>query len=254
MRIVLLTQDDPFYLPETTEDFLKRIKQCREHELVSVIVSSASPFGKREHFLKKAKKTYAVFGFRFFIHYTTQFIYRKILLGKSVQKVVNQRGFHLWKLAGSINAKENYEKLAQLKPDLIIIIAGNQIIKKKVLDLPAYGVINAHSSLLPAYKGLMPSFWVLKNNEKVTGVTVFKLGEGIDDGPIINSKVIEISANMTQAELVKRSKYIANELLIEAIDMVSKPDLFKENKGGSYFKFPTRADVDEFYKAGKRFY
>lgn len=254
MRIILLTQDDPFYLPETTADFLNRMKQLSNHDLISVIVSNASPFGKREPFLKKVKKTYNIFGLRFFLYYTTKFIFRKIIQGKSVLKVVKQHGVPLWQLEGSINAKENFEKLEQLKPDLIIIIAGNQIIKKKVLDLPTYGVINAHSSLLPAYKGLMPSFWALKNNEQITGVTVFKLGEGIDDGPIINSQVIEISKEMSQADLVRKLKYVANDLLIEAIDKVSKPELFFENIGGSYYKFPTRMDVDAFYKAGKRFF
>ena len=77
-----------------------------------------------------------------------------------------------------------------MNADLILIIAGNQIIKKKVLDSTKYGVFNVHSSLLPNYKGLMPTFWVLKNNETKTGVTLYQLTEGIDDGPIIAKKSI----------------------------------------------------------------
>jgi methionyl-tRNA formyltransferase len=100
----------------------------------------------------------------------------------------------------------------------------------------------------------MPTFWVLKNNEKETGVTVFKLTEGIDDGPIINSRKIEIDSTTTQSELVKKCKYLANELIIEALELVKTPEKFKKNEGGSYYKFPTRKDVREFYKNGKHFF
>ena len=80
-----------------------------------------------------------------------------------------------------------------MNADLILIIAGNQIIKQEVLDSTKYGVFNIHSSLLPNYKGLMPTFWVLKNNEQKTGVTLYQLTEGIDNGPIISSKDFIIS-------------------------------------------------------------
>jgi len=254
MKIVLLTQDDPFYLPESNDDFLNKLKELTGHELVSVIVTDASPFGKKEKFFIKVRKTYSIFGLRFFIYYTIKYIVRKMILRKSVLKVVQKHRVPLWKLNESINSSASLDKLKKLAPDLIIIIAGNQIIKKEVLDLPKYGVINAHSSLLPAFKGLLPTFWVLKNNEKLTGVTVYKLGEGIDDGPIINSKEILITKEMSHADLVKKAKYVANDLLIQAIDIVKNPEKFRYSKGGSYYKFPTRADVKEFYKIRKKFY
>jgi methionyl-tRNA formyltransferase len=254
MRLILLTQDDPFYLPETIEDFINKIKIIHNHTIVSTIVSNASPFGKSETFLKKIKRTYLIFGIHFFLYYTFKYINNKFILRKSVIRVLNNNCIPIWRLESNINNKENIIKLKELDPDLVIIIAGNQIIKKSILDIPKYGVINAHSALLPKYKGLMPTFWVLKNNEKETGVTVFKLTEGIDDGPIINSRKIEIDSTTTQSELVKKCKYLANELIIEALELVKTPEKFKKNEGGSYYKFPTRKDVREFYKNGKHFF
>ena len=67
------------------------------------------------------------------------------------------------------------------------------------------GCINLHTALLPKYRGLMPTFWVLKNNEKNTGVSVFFVDEGIDSGPIIVQKNISIG-NMTQQELIVKTK------------------------------------------------
>lgn len=253
MNIVLLTQDDPFYLSETTDDFVRKIKDNPNHKLTTAIVTKASPFGKSEKFLKKVYKTYSIFGMRFFCFYIVKYIYRKIILRKSVIKVLKNHEIPVWQLNNSINTKVNVAKLKELNPDIIIIIAGNQIIRKQVLDVPAYGVVNAHSSLLPEYKGLMPTFWVLKNNELKTGVTVFKLTEGIDDGPIINQREVE-TGSMTQSQLIQKLKYMANELLLEALDIVDKPELFKENSGGSYYKFPEKKDVKAFYKNGKKFF
>ena len=62
---------------------------------------------------------------------------------------------------------------------------GNQIFKKQIIELAPKGCINLHTALLPKYRGLMPTFWVLKNNEKYTGVSVFFVDKGIDSGPII---------------------------------------------------------------------
>jgi len=254
MRLILLTQDDPFYLPAAIEDFIKKINISHNHIIISAIVTSASPFGRSEYFFKKIKKIFLIFGLSFFLFYTARYIYNKFLIRKSVVKVLNKNRIPVWRLLSSINSKDNIEKLKELDPDLIIIIAGNQIIKKSVLDIPRYGVINAHSSLLPKYKGLMPTFWVLKNSEKETGVTIFKLTEGIDDGPIINSRKIEIDSTTTQSELVKKCKYLANELIIEALELVTPPGKYKKNEGGSYYKFPTRKDVREFYKNEKHFF
>lgn len=254
MKIILLTQEDPFYLPESTKEFIEMIKNSSNHSLVLTIVSDASPFGKRESFLKKVNKTFSVFGLRFFIYYSIKYIYRKVIIGKSVSKEVTRQGIPLLMLKNSINSSENVEKIRKLEPDVIIIIAGNQIIKKDILDVPKFGVFNAHSSLLPNYKGLMPTFWVLKNNEKKTGVTVYKLTEGIDDGPILSSKEINISEGTTQSSLIKECKKLANTLLFESLELIDNPKNYRENSGGSYYRFPTKSDVREFYKQGKKFF
>ena len=65
-----------------------------------------------------------------------------------------------------------------------------------MLKSTKYGAFNVHSSLLPKYKGLMPTFWVLKNEEKETGVTLYKLTQGIDNGPIISKREFEIKKNV----------------------------------------------------------
>lgn len=254
MNIILLTQNDPFYLAETTNDFIEKINNTNKHKIIMAIVSSPSPFGKKEKSSTKILKILKIFGFRFFIFYSFKYVIRKFILRKSVISIINSKSIPIWELKGSINSPESVEKIRKLNSDVIVIIAGNQIIKKQVLEVPKYGVINAHSSLLPEYKGLMPTFWVLKNMEEETGVTVFKLTEGIDDGPILVQGKIKIEKSLTQSELVMKSKYLANDLIINALNIIDNENLFLKNTGGTYFKFPTRKDVDDFYKNGKQFF
>ena len=82
---------------------------------------------------------------------------------------------------------------------MLVSILGNQIFKRKLIDLAPKGCINLHTALLPKYRGLMPTFWALKNNEKNTGVSVFFVDEGIDSGPIIIQKKVVI-------ELIRHNK------------------------------------------------
>ena len=102
----------------------------------------------------------------------------------------------------------------------------------------------------------MPTFWVLKNNEKYTGVSVFFVDEGIDSGPIIVQEKVEI-ANKNQQQLIKETKQIGMNLILKSIDLIDKNELkLIENPESekSYYSFPTPEDVKEFKRQGKKFF
>ena len=102
----------------------------------------------------------------------------------------------------------------------------------------------------------MPTFWVLKNNEKYTGVSVFYVDEGIDSGPIIVQEKVEIGEK-TQQQLIKETKQIGMNLILRSIDLISKGEFqLIENLESekSYYSFPTREDVKEFKRIGKKFF
>ena len=102
----------------------------------------------------------------------------------------------------------------------------------------------------------MPTFWVMKNNEKYTGVSVFFVDEGIDSGPIIVQEKIKIG-NLTQEQLISKTKKIGMELISKSINLIQKNEvqLIKNNPlQSSYFTFPTKEDVLEFKKIGKKFF
>ena len=147
-------------------------------------------------------------------------------------------------------------QISSYSPDLIISILGNQIFKKPLIELPPLGCINLHTARLPKYRGLMPTFWVLKNEEEFTGVSVFFIDEGIDSGPIIVQKKISID-DKSQSELIGLTKKIGMEAIAEAINLIinNNVELIKNNdKYKSYFGFPTKGDVKEFKRRGKKFF
>ena len=254
MRIILITQDDPFYLPENLDYLLGNLPQ--HSEVVGCVVSAVSPFGKNESFAAKARRTFNVFGLVFFIRYALQYLIAKSPNIPTVRSVLRRHAIPEIPLDGSINSESSLNALRALSPDLLISIAGNEIFRKPLIELAPFGCLNLHTALLPKYRGLMPTFWVLKNGEEETGVSVFYVDEGIDSGPILVQERLAIGT-LTQKELIKRTKLLGMKAIIKAIEKIHEGDtetLPNEKELSTYFGFPTRDDVRAFRKAGARFF
>lgn len=254
MRILIITQDEPFYLAENI-DYLIRNMPSRS-AIVGCCLSDPSPFGKKEGLLKKALKTFRIFGSVFFIHYSLRYFINVYILNKQVKNVLVRHSVPIIELRHSINDLQSIDLLSSYKPDLLVSIAGNEIFKRPLIKLAPNGCLNLHTSLLPKYRGLMPSFWVLKNNENETGVSVFFVDEGIDSGQIIVQNRIEIG-DRSQENLIRYTKQIGMDAIIKAINMIESGDytLIPNNEAEmTYYSFPSREDVVSFLKAGKRFF
>lgn len=254
MRLVLLTQDDPFFLAENI-NYL--ISQLPEHsEIVACVLFEVGAFGKRKSLFEQAKETQGIFGTKFFIRYGFKYVFNKFNKNKKITHVLDKYNIPLVRLQKKINHSSSIEKLKSYSPDLLISIAGNQIFKRPIIDLAPKGCINLHTALLPKYRGLLPTFWVMKNKEKETGVSIFFVDEGIDSGPIIVQKKVTIG-NISQEELIRHTKKIGMDGIIEAIEKIDSGDytlLENPDEQMSYFSTPTREDVEVFLKGGNRFY
>lgn len=254
MKILLITQDDPFFLAKNLEYLIQNLPE--HSSIVGSVLFDVSPFGKKETLLQKIKKTYSIFGLRFFLNYSYSFVINKLSRDKDVKYVLDQYKIPVIELEQNINKPSSLEIIKSYNPDLLVSIAGNQIFRKNLINLAPKGCINLHTALLPKYRGLMPSFWVLKNNEKYTGVSVFFVDEGIDSGPIIVQKKIKIG-NMSQNELIKHSKKVGMDAILEAIDLIQKNEIKlidNNDEEMTYFSFPTKNDVKEFRRIGKKFF
>ena len=172
MKIVIITQEDRFFLPDCISVLLSNLNE--QHHVCAAVVSDVSPFGKKENLVAKVKRTLDIFGFSFTFRWATRYAL-SILRGKSVTSVLRRHNVDILNLSRSINHKDSLAKISSYNPDLLISIAGNEIFKQPLIDLAPKGCLNLHTALLPKYRGLMPSFWALRFNEKYTGVSVFKV-------------------------------------------------------------------------------
>lgn len=251
---MLITQGDVFYLPKIIDLLIKRLSQ--NHTLISIVKLDASPSGKKKSFLKQAVETLKIFGLQFFTFYTCLYIFNKFIKQNTIDSIAEANGVEVIKLIGSINEQKNIDRIYSYNADLLISVAANEIFKRPLLNLFPQGCLNLHTSLLPKYRGLMPTFWALRNNEQYTGVTVFIVDEGIDSGPIVEQHKVEIGKK-TQRELILATKLIGVQLIEMAVNKIVNNELdLQENNAddATYFQYPTRKDVKIFYKNGKKFF
>ncbi|MEG2540231.1 MAG: methionyl-tRNA formyltransferase [Clostridia bacterium] len=117
-------------------------------------------------------------------------------------------------------SKEGIEDIEALKPDLIITAALGQILSERFLQIPKFGVLNVHASLLPKYRGASPIQWAILNGEKETGITIMKTVKAVDAGDILLQKSTEIGKNETAGELFSRLSTLGGEAIIEAVRLI----------------------------------
>jgi len=113
-------------------------------------------------------------------------------------------------------------QIREMKPDMAIVVAFGQILKRNLLTIPGWGVINIHASLLPKYRGAAPIQWAILNSESKTGLTVMRMDEGLDTGPILYQKEVPILEDETAGQLHDRLSELAGEVIIEALTDMAK--------------------------------
>ncbi|URZ16146.1 methionyl-tRNA formyltransferase [Clostridium felsineum] len=129
------------------------------------------------------------------------------------------------------NDTEVINKLKEIAPDFIIVVAFGQILSKEVLDIPKYACINLHASLLPSYRGAAPINWAIINGEKKTGNTTMFMAEGLDTGDMLLKDEVDIEENMTAGELHDILMNRGADLLVKTIDEFVKGNIKPEKQG-----------------------
>jgi methionyl-tRNA formyltransferase len=119
-----------------------------------------------------------------------------------------------------IKTQENVQLLQELSPDVIIVIAYGQIISQAILDIPKYGCINVHASLLPVLRGASPINTAIVSGHKETGVTTMKMDAGLDTGDMLLKKAIKIPPDMSAGELHDQLMEIGVEVLNETLESI----------------------------------
>lgn len=125
----------------------------------------------------------------------------------------------------SLRNDEAMELIKGIAPDCIVVAAYGKILPKAMLDLPKYGCINVHGSLLPKYRGSAPIQWSVINGEKETGVTIMQMAEGVDTGDMLYQKAIPIGIDDTAESMFEKLSDLGGEMIVEALDLLEEGKL-----------------------------
>lgn len=211
--------------PDFARDSLKAIYE-KGHDILAVMTVPDKPKGRGMKLIPSEVKEYA--------------------LEKGLQVIQPNR------------LRENTEIIEMIKemnPDVICVVAYGRILPKDILDIPKYGCINVHPSLLPKYRGSAPIQWAILNGDDKTGVTTMYLDEEMDAGDIILKEEVEIGKDETSGELWDRLSKIGADLLVKTLEQIENGTAPREKQGDNFTIAPmlekAQAKIDWDNKTAK---
>lgn len=202
MRIVFMGT------PDFARDSLKALVEAG-HKIELVVTNPDKPKGRGMKMIPSEVKEYAM------------------LQGLEIEQPVKVR-----------KNEEFFEKLKKINPDIICVVAYGKIIPKEILDLPKFGCVNVHGSILPKYRGAAPIQWAVINGEKETGVTTMFMDEGMDTGDMLLKEVVQIGENETTGELWDRLSIVGANLLIETLKQIEQGSIISEKQSDDFTLAP----------------
>ena len=190
--------------PDFARDSLKAIYE-KGHEILSVITVPDRPKGRGMKLVYSEVKEYA--------------------LSKNL-KILQPDKLR--------DNSEIIEKIKAMNPDVMCVVAYGRILPKEILEIPKYGSINVHPSLLPKYRGSAPIQWAIINGDKKTGVTTMYLDEEMDAGDIILKEEVTIGENETSGELWERLSKIGANLLVKTLEEIENGTAPRQKQGDKF--------------------
>lgn len=145
----------------------------------------------------------------------------------------------------SLKNEEQLKNFKQLLPDIVVVVAYGQIIPKSFLDIPRFGFINIHASLLPKWRGAAPIQRAIMNADKKIGVSIMKIEEKLDTGPILTWGELELDENITHGEAEKKLSLIGADLLIESLKTIENKNVKFINQKNSEATYAKKINKEE---------
>ena len=145
----------------------------------------------------------------------------------------------------NLNNDEEFKIFKKLSPDIVVVVAYGQIIPKNFLNIPKFGFINIHASLLPKWRGAAPIQRAIMNRDKKIGVSIMKIEEKLDSGPVLASKEIELDQNAIHGDIEKKLSKVGADLLIKNLKNFKEGNLKFINQIHSEATYAKKIDKNE---------
>jgi methionyl-tRNA formyltransferase len=263
LRILFVTQDDPFYVCEFFREF-GSIYDRNQLDVAGVMLQA--PLGKKYR-RTLVRQMLQFYGMRDFLRLGSRYVAKRfmgilaadVFRGKfpgsfSLRHVLLRNGWTIlpW---SDVNADAVVSWIAGSDIDIVVSVAASQKFGDSVLSASRYGCINVHNALLPRNRGMLPNFWSLYNCDRhpVSGMTVHKMNSRLDDGPIIIQKEVVLDRSESLHHLMLRTKRMNARLVLDALALYrnGEPALMPNDASlSTYHTFPTKEDVKAFRAKG----
>jgi methionyl-tRNA formyltransferase len=253
MRVVAVTQSDPFFTGRFFASFLEEI-QGRPVELVEIVVLP----NFRESRSMLARRLLRLYGPVDFARLACRYAAARARDGgaapATVEALGRSRGVRVRRL-DSINDPEFPAGLRQQDVDVLLSVAAPEIFRREALAAAPL-VLNVHSGKLPDYRGMMPTFWALLNGDRHVVVTLHEMDERVDAGAVLAEYPLAIEPGESAFDLAARAKALAGREVARYLDRVAAGAQPRESRTptgrGRYYRFPQRSDVRALRAAGRR--
>ena len=206
MRIVFMGT------PDFAVGSLQALCESGKHEILAVVTQPDRPKGRGNKLLQTPVKEYAL-----------------------------EQGLTVYQ-PQKVKTPEFVELLHELQPELIVVAAFGQFLSKEILELPKYGCINVHASLLPKYRGAAPIQYAIIKGEKESGVTIMQMDIGMDTGAMLDKVVVPIAKNTTMGELHDALREQGATLLLQVIDKIAAGTAVAEPQDDAQATYATLLD------------
>lgn len=206
MRIVFMGT------PDFAVGSLQALCESGKHEILAVVTQPDRPKGRGNKLLQTPVKEYAL-----------------------------EQGLTVYQ-PQKVKTPEFVELLHELQPELIVVAAFGQFLSKEILELPKYGCINVHASLLPKYRGAAPIQYAIIKGEKESGVTIMQMDIGMDTGAMLDKVVVPIEENTTMGELHDALREQGAALLLQVIDKIAAGTAVAEPQDNEQATYATLLD------------
>lgn len=194
--------------PDFAKESLKAIYEAK-HNIVGVVTNIDKPRGRGMKLQPSEVKQYAL-----------------------------EKGLEVYQPKKIKGNQELIEEIKKLKPDVICVVAYGKLLPKEILEIPPYGCINVHASLLPKYRGAAPIQWAILNGDKTTGVSTMYMDVGMDTGDIILKEEVQIEDDETTGELWDKLAKIGGELLVKTLEQLEKGMAPRKKQGEDFTVAP----------------
>ncbi|MFP4331305.1 MAG: glycosyltransferase [Spirochaetaceae bacterium] len=266
LRIVMVTQEDPFYIPLFFREFF-RLAELRR-ELVDGAATPGRPVEIRGVMIQRplgnrsasglARRIWQLYGSLGFVRMGVRYLGAKLLKQldprRSVEGAARSAGVMVLPMRDA-NGESFVNFVRDEQIDLVVSVSASQIFKAEILNAPRKGCINLHNAPLPRYRGMLPNFWQIYHGESESVLTIHQMAEELDRGDILLRRPTPIRPDMSLEELIRETKVKSARALWTLLDRFATDTVEPTplpDEAGSYFSWPTRQEAREFRRRGRK--